>query len=213
MKKTLLFLLLFTGSHLYAQPSLNAVKLGLFIPSAMEQGFIIGYEGGRAFDRNFDIGWSIDWFHKNYVDRGLEQQFNAIYGIPGGTINELRAKTNVHSFPVMVTATGRFPFGNRSAVFVTGGIGAEALLIFYRNFQNTGESEFTGAFDFNWRIGAGVVFGTGSNTEVFGELTYHHSNPSWEYEVDDSRYGIKRVFERTFDMSGMMMRVGFRFYH
>ena len=97
-------------------------------------------------------------------------------------------------------------------LLVNGGIGAEVLIIHYRNFQNTDESELQGAFDFNWRLGLGLSFALGRSSEIFGELTYHSSAPSWEYEVQDNN-GIKRVFEREFDMSGMMARLGFRFYY
>jgi len=212
MKSKLLFLILILSSQSYSQWGSSAIKLGHFNPSASEGGFIIGYEGGKYIDYGLNIGWSIDWFHKSYVDKKLVAQFNEFYGIAGGSVNELRAKTNLHDFPVMLTAIAKFPVSHFVNLLINGGIGAEVLIIHYRNFQDTDESELQGAFDFNWRLGLGLSFNLGRRSEIFGELTYHSSMPSWEYEIQDQN-GIKRTFEREFDMSGMMARIGIRFYY
>jgi hypothetical protein len=210
MKKMLfaaLFLLAYYNVH--AQWGMAAIKLGYFNPSAADGGFIIGYEGGSYIDEGFNFGWSIDWFHKDYVDRKLAGDFNDQFGI--GEINELRAKTNLHDFPLMINITGKLPVGPLVKVFLTGGVGAEVLLINYRNFENPDQDKFQGAFDFNWRIGGGALYEIGSRSEIFGELVYHSSQPSWEYEVETN--GMKRTFERVYDISGIMMRIGFRFYY
>ncbi len=212
MKSKLLFLILILSSQSYSQWGSSAIKLGHFNPSASEGGFIIGYEGGKYIDYGLNIGWSIDWFHKSYVDKKLVAQFNEFYGIAGGSVNELRAKTNLHDFPVMLTAIAKFPVSHFVNLLINGGIGAEVLIIHYRNFQDIDESELQGAFDFNWRLGLGLSFNLGRRSEIFGELTYHSSMPSWEYEIQDQN-GIKRTFEREFDMSGMMARIGIRFYY
>jgi len=39
----------------------------------------------------------------------------------------------------------------------------------------------------------------------------HNSAPSWEFEVDTP--AGKRTFERVFDMSGVMARIGVRFFY
>jgi len=212
MKKIFLLFFFLIPATAFSQWGTSAIKLGHFNPAASEGGFIIGYEGGKYIDYGFNFGWSIDWFHKSYVDRKLVAEFNELYGIAGGSINELRAKTNLHDLPVMLTATAKFPVSPLVNLLVNGGIGAEILIIHYRNFQNTDKSELQGAFDFNWRLGLGLSFDLGRRSELFGELTYHSSMPSWEYEVEGED-GIKRTFEREFDMSGMMARIGFRFYY
>jgi Outer membrane protein beta-barrel domain len=213
MKKILVILfVLFISSVNFAQWGTSAIKLGYFSPSATDGGFIIGYEGGKFIDRGFIFGWSIDWFRKSYVDKKLVAQFDDLYGIAGGSINEVRAKTNIHDFPLMLTATGKFPVSPFVNTFITGGIGAEVLIIDYNNFVNTDQSELHGAFDFNWRLGIGIGYELGRRSEIFGEIDYHSSMPSWEYDVKDN-YGVKRTFERQFDMSGIMMRIGIRFYH
>ncbi len=209
--KKLLFVVFFIPILIHAQHNQGTIKLGYFAPNATEGGFIVGYEGGRFVDENFMLGWSVDWFNKNYVDKRLVQQFDQYYGIPGSTVNELRAKTNLHEIPLVVTLTANVPVAPRTYVYGTGGLGVDVLLIFYKNFQNTSKDEFHGAFDFTWRIGAGVMYELGRRSDVLGEITYHDSNPSWDYEVNDS--GTKRVFERSFDMSGFMFRIGFRFYY
>lgn len=210
--KNLVFLLVIISSiSIYGQRNSAALKLGLFDPGATSGGFIIGYEGGRRIDENFTVGWSVDWYRKQYVDEALVREFDEFDDLAIGTLNELRAKTNLHDIPVMFTMRANFPLRNqRIGLYLTGGIGAEILLIWYRNFQNPNDDEFQGAFDFNWRIGAGIYYELGSRSDLVGELTYHSSEPSWTYEVEDS--GSTRLFERRFDMSGVMARIGVRFF-
>jgi opacity protein-like surface antigen len=210
MKRILVLMLIAIASNIFPQHGAAAIKLGHFSPSASDGGFIIGYEGSHFVDERIMFGWSIDWFHKNYVDKKLVSQFNQA-GI-GGVSNELRAKTNLHDFPLMINLSVKFPVGPLFDVYGTGGIGAEILLINYRNYQNPDEDEFKAAFDFNWRLGAGLLYIVGRRSEVFVELGYHSSKPSWEYEVTDT-FGTKRTFEREYDMSGVMARLGFRFYY
>ncbi len=212
MKKiTLTFVLLFSVNA-FSQWNSASIKLGVFNPQAVDGGFIIGYEGNHFFDNRLSLGWSVDWFHKNYVDSKLVGDFNQYYGGVDGTINELRAKTNIHDFPFMLNMTANFPVARFTKFYLTGGIGAEVLLINYRNFQNPDQDEIKGAFDFNWQIGMGILYEIGRRSDVFGELAYHNSAPSWTYEVTDN-FGYTRTFERSFDMSGIMFRVGFRFYY
>lgn len=213
MQYIIVFLLVVFPAIANAQWGTSAIKIGYFSPAASDGGLILGYEGGKKFDRNLTIGWSVDWFNKNYVDKKLVNDFNTVYGIGGSSINELRAKTNLHDFPFMLNLTAHFPVAPRLRVNVMGGIGAEVLLIYYRNFQNPDDSNLKGAFAFNWRIGVGTSYDLGPRSEVFGELAYHSSTPSWEYEVQDAQTGINRVFERVFDMSGIIARVGVRFYY
>ena len=210
--KKLFFLILFSVSlPIFAQGNAAAIKLGSFSPGATDAGFIIGYEGGKYIDQNFNFGWSIDWFHKNYVDKTLVESFNEIYGISGG-INELRAQTNLHDIPLMINATLKFPVAPRTKIYVTGAIGAEILIVDYRNFENPDDNELKGAFDFNWRFGFGGAYNIGPRSEVLLEMNYHNSEPSWTYEIDSPTIG-KRTFERIYDMSGIMFRAGFRFYY
>ncbi len=211
MKKLILIIAILSFYNVNAQWSAAAIKLGSFSPGASDAGFIIGYEGGKHIDKNFNFGWGIDWFHKKYVDKTLVQSFNEIYGIQGG-INELRASTNLHGIPLMINVTIKQPVAPRAIVYASGGIGAEVLIIDFRNFENPDESELKGAFDFNWRLGIGAAYLIGPRSEFLLEMNYHSAEPSWTYEVDVEPYG-KRTFERIYDMSGLMIRAGFRFYY
>ncbi|MBK8943953.1 MAG: outer membrane beta-barrel protein [Ignavibacteriae bacterium] len=221
--KRIIFLTLILSTLIYAQPrsyfskqnltKSSSIKLGNFGPSATESGFIIGYESGKFIDRNFVIGWSVDWFNKNYVDQILVQELNDYYGFFDSELNEVRAKTNLHSIPVLFNMTAKFPMAPRFSSYVTGGVGVEALLIFYRNYENPNEDEFEGAFDFNWRLGFGVAYQLGRHSDFVAEITYHSSHPSWTYEIDDPHVGRKQILEREFDMSGVMARIGFKFYY
>jgi opacity protein-like surface antigen len=211
MKKIIFVIALFFPISIFAQSHFGSVKLGMFDPSATNAGFIIGYEGGWYIDNHFIIGWDVDWFNKNYTDESLVTQFNDFYGTTS-SLNELRAKTNLHAIPLMGTFTASWPVAPRTNAYFTGSAGLEMLLIFYRNYDNPDKSSFHGAFDFAWQLGGGISYELGLRSDVLAEIAYHYSQPSWEYSVTDPQSGKTRVFSRTFDMSGIMLRVGFRFY-
>jgi len=211
MKKLICLITVFVPMMLSAQWHFSSVKLGVFNPGATDAGFIIGYEGGWYVDNNFLLGYSVDWFNKNYVDQKFVSQINDIYG-PNSTLNELRAKTNLHSIPLMGSVTGSWPIAPRTHAYVTGAAGLEVLLIFYRDYTNPNDSKFQGAFDFCWRLGFGIMYELGQRSDALVELSYHSSTPSWQYDVVDQNTGIRHTFERSYDMSGVMMRLGFRFY-
>lgn len=210
--KRFIILFLFVQAVSFGQWKTGAVKLGYFNPSATEGGFIIGFEGGYHIDKLLSWQWSLDWFHKNYVDKVLVSELNEFYPGAVGEINRLRATTNIHDFPLMVGMTARFPISNRSQFYVTGSIGAELLVINYRNFQNPMDDNFEAAFDFDWRAGIGASFALSPRSELFGEISYHESHPSWTYE-DDEFYYPNSVLERSYDMSGLMTRIGIRFFY
>ena len=211
MKKLILILLMFLPASQMAQNKYGSIKAGIFSPAATNAGFILGYEGGKNIDEVFSIGFSIDWFNKNYVDQNLVNEFNDFYG-PNSSLNELRAKTNLHSIPLMGTVTASWPIAERTHAYATAALGVEALLIWYRNYDNPANDEFKAAFDFAWRLGGGISYELGSRSDGFMELDYNNSQPGWQFEVKDPVTGKTKVFERKFDMSGIMMRVGFRFY-
>ena len=210
MKKYVLFLMLLQ-IPVFSQWNTSAIKLGAFSPSSAGTGFIVGYEGSHFFDPQFSFGWSIDWYHSNYTDATVVNNANNLYGTSGST-NELRARTNIHDFPIMAIGTVRFPVTPLSDIYAFGGLGAEVLFVDYNNFDTPSQSDFKTAFDFNWRIGVGATYGFGKKSEVFGELAYHYSAPSWTYDGYDVN-GNKVTYERVFDMSGIMLRVGVRFYY
>jgi hypothetical protein len=196
----------------FSQWSTGAVKLGYFNPSAIEGGFIIGLEGGKHVDKFLSWNWSLDWFNRNYVDKKLVSELNYYYPGSFGERNELRASTNIHDFPLMLGLTGRFPFSNRSHFYAAGFVGAELLIINYRNFQDPLDDEFEAAFDFNWRVTLGAAFAMSPRSELFGEISYHRSHPSWTYKDDKFDYP-SAVLERSYNMSGFMSRVGIRFFY
>jgi hypothetical protein len=211
MKKYFCLLLLFAPSLAFAQTHLGSIKLGVFAPSATDAGFIIGYEGGWAVDKNFSVGWSIDWFNKSYVDQDLVSQYNNFYGL-NSSLNELRATTNLHAIPLMANATVSWPVAPRAYGYFTGSAGIEALLIYYHDYNNPDNDEFHGAFDAAWQTAGGIAYELGPRSDVLLELAYHHSEPSWSYDVTDETTGQTITLQRSFDMSGFMMRAGFRFY-
>ncbi|MCF8265719.1 MAG: hypothetical protein K9I71_07245 [Ignavibacteriales bacterium] len=215
MKKMIVLLLLIflvSYSNTEAQRNFASVKIGYFDPSATDGGFILGYQGGKYIDDFLDIGWSVDWFNKNYVDKDLADQFQSAGSSLNEEINELRAKTNLHDFPVMFNAIAYFQAGRKINVYVNGALGADILLVFYRNYQNPSDDEMRFAFDFSWRLAGGVAYELGKKSELVAELSYHSTEPSWTYEVDDPAFG-KKTFERLYDMSGVALKVGIKYYY
>jgi len=204
MKKIICTLIILIPSILSAQHKFSSVKLGMFSPRATETGFILGYEGGWYIDDNFLLGYSADWFNKNYVDRKLVDDYNEFYGNIYSSLNELRAKTNLHSIPLMFSVNGSWPVAPKTHAYLTGSGGLEILLIFYRDYDNPNDSKFQGAFDFCWRLGGGIMYELGQRSDAFFEIGYHSSVPSWTYDVRDIATGKKKTFERRFDMSGIM---------
>ena len=214
MKKIIVLLILFLSVTSQAQNTSSAIRLGFFSPQATESGFILGYEGRYIIDEYIRTGWSVDWFHKEYVDQNYVQDINNQYGTGINTqLNELRATTNLHEIPVLFNVTFEHPVQHRLNAYLQGSLGAELLLIYYRNFDNPDNDDLKAALDFSWRIGAGIAFEIGERSDLFAELNFHSSEPSWKYEVFDSNTGQKKTFERKFDMSGLMLRLGIRFYH
>lgn len=212
MKKIIFLLLVFSFTALYGQKNWSTFKIGYFNPEASEGGLILGYQGGKYIDEFIDIGWSVDWFHKNYVDKSLANQLDDFNQPLNGEVNMLRAKTNLHEIPALFNITAYFGAAPKMAIFANVGVGAEMLLVFYRDYENPDDDNLKAAFDFSWRIGAGIAYQLGRKSELIAELGYHASSPSWEFEVEDSM-GKKHVFEREYDMSGIMLRAGIKIYH
>jgi hypothetical protein len=212
MKKYLCFILMFVPALTIAQQNMGSIKFGIFDPSATDAGFIIGYEGGWPVDPNFSLGWSADWFHNDYVNQSLVSQLNNYYGI-NSSLNEVRATTNLYAVPIMATATITWPIAPRSYAYVTGGLGLEMLLIYYHDYNDPGNNDSQGAFDLAWQIGFGVAYELGPRSDILIELAYHYSQPSWQYQGTDPITGQTTTFEESINMSGLMLRTGFRFYY
>lgn len=214
MKKILFILAaaLLLSTSITAQRSGGAIKLGLFDPGATSSGFILGYQGTRYIDERLDLGWSIDWFYKSYTDQTLVDNFEDQFGF-GGETYELAAETNIHNFPLMFNLVGYFPVEKKATVFVNGAIGADLLLTFYKDFNNENEDDFKAALDFSWQLSAGVMYELGSKSDIFAEVGYHNSEPSWTYKATNPNTGKESTFERRFDMSGILLRAGVKFYY
>ena len=157
------------------------------------------------------IGWSASWFHKEYVNQVLLGEVQQLYGIVDGSIKENRATTNLHSIPLMFSASSYFPLFPIISAYITGSAGVEGLMIVYKNLQNENENDFKTAWDFAWEIGGGLAYKLGNRSDFFGEISYHNSKPSWTYKVNDATTGNTKSLEQTFDMSGIAFKFGFKF--
>ncbi len=213
--KKLIFLFLFSIlTFSFAQSNAAAIKLGFYKPSATDGGFIIGYEGGKHIDEALDVCWSVDWFKKDFEDTSALGDSTSINGNLHGDDSKLLAETTIYSFPVMLSLTAKFPLANKTKWFLTGGFGAEMLYASYHKFADgvvDEEWEHELAFDWNWRLGAGILYNLGTYSELFFETTWHYSVPSFDYEFENED-GDTFTGTREYDMMGILARVGVRYY-
>lgn len=209
--KKLLLLIFLLPVLLFGQHNGAAINFGYFNPSAIDGGFMLGYKGEKFVDRNLSLGWSVGWFHKQYVDQVLLCEVEKYYGVLDGSITEKKANTNIHSVPFMASLTSYFPLLPIVDAFVTGSLGFEGLLISYNNLQNENENELKTAWDFAWEIGTGISYKLGNRSDFYGEVSYHNSNPSWNFKVNDQNTGATKYLEQSFDMSGVAVKFGFKF--
>ncbi len=196
------------------QNRLAVVRLGYYAPAVTDGGFIIGAQWVQEIDENLQMGFSVDWFNKTYTDQRLVNEYNAFDNTPAsyGTTNELRAKTNLNLFPVQYGVYLNFPLQRDIKIYATGSLGLDFLIINYRSYTNPSNDETKVAVDFCWQVGVGVKYPLGRRSDVLAEISYHQSEPSWQYDVMDNA-GKKKVFERSYDLSGFMIRAGVRFYY
>ena len=207
----LIFFLLLIPAAILGQYNSAAINFGRFNPAATEGGFIIGYKGENFVDQNLSIGWSASWFHKEYVDQVLLSEVQNYHGVVDGLITENRATTNLHSIPLMFSVSSYFPVLPVVSAYITGSAGLDGLMIVYNNLQNENENEFKTAWDFAWELGTGLSYKLGNKSDFYGEVSYHNSNPSWNYEVKDQVTGKTKFLEQSFDMSGVAFKFGFKF--
>ncbi len=205
MRKYTLILAVLTALSLYGQQRMGAIKAGMFFPQAVKGGgFDLGFEYGMKIDTNLDVALSLDWFKKEFTDKDYIGAVEAIGGDLTGDQYRNVGKTTIYDFPVMVSVTAKFPINRSLKWFALGGLGAEMLYASLKAYEEGVGSydEKVLAFDFNWRLGGGVMYNLGQRSEVFGELAYHYSKPSFE---DDNNIVTE------YDMSGIMTRLGVRF--
>ena len=200
MKKIMMLLGLLLVFSIYSQGKIGAIKAGMFFPGACDGGFDLGLEYGLHVDTNLDVSAEMGWFKKDFEDKDIKDKYE---GIPGLSADDLRvlSETTIYDFPLMVMVTAKFPINFKTKWFVNGGLGAEMLYASYNTIDDDSEHEL--AFDFNWRLGGGMIYNLGERSELLAEVSYHNSLPSIE---DDN--GIVTEY----DMSGILGRVGVRFF-
>lgn len=209
MKKLLVALVALIAFSANAQQNAAAIKLGFFTPKAAETGFIIGYEQGRHIDDNLDVAVSFDWYKKKFNDENVKAAVDVIPGLTG-TDKEKLSETTINDFPIMVSITAKFPVAPKVKAYATGGFGGELLFATYQTYTGKIEEKTETAFDWNWRLGGGALYQLGQNSEIFGELVFHYSVPSYEYEQTVGT--TTSTLTREYDMYGVLGRVGVRYY-
>lgn len=207
MKKiVVLFLILLSSAACLHAENMAAVKLGFQTPQATETGFLIGFETGRRIDEKLDVGFSLDWFQKEFEDKDYRNDLEGSIEGLDEDVYKKASETTIYSFPIMGNVTFKFPLENKITINAHGGLGAEMLIADYNKYDEDNseiEEETEVAFGFNWRIALGASYELGSNSDIMAELGYHSSTPSFDDEDN---------FTHEYDMSGIIGRVGIRFY-
>jgi len=207
MKKITMMIVLLAIMSVYSQQKIGAIKAGMFFPAACDGGFDLGLEYGLHIDTNLDVSVEMGWFKKDFEDEEFESDYENVPGLVGADMAQL-SETTIYDFPLMLLVTAKFPINFSYKWFATGGLGAEMLYASYNTFDDDTKHEL--AFDFNWRLGGGMIYNLGERSEVLMEVGYHYSKPSYEYE--DNIGGTDVTFKREYDMSGILTRVGVRFF-
>jgi hypothetical protein len=200
MKTTLLsFILLFLFSTcVMSQRTIFEIEGGALFPQGTETGTIIGLSVGRMADEN--LGWA---FEAQYFWRTYTQEYTTE---PQTIVTEIENSTKM--LPVMGKIIYLSQIAPSLDIRISGGIGYAFLWNKEANYIEDQEesNSFSG---FAWEIGAGISIPISRAADFFGEINYFYSTPS-----RDAGKTVEGLPQRTeIDMSGLLFRVGVRFYN
>ncbi len=172
-------------------------------------GLYLGLELGGEVERVFDLGLSVDYFHKR--TRDLQVLFDSHdYQFPvHATVTNFESSADF--VPLGFTVRLKLPMATGAVTpFVSGTLAYEILHLGLvdrnrppRPYQDLlGDSEtFTG---FGWQAAAGVQVAGSPSLGLFGELGLHRSSPSQSAVVNGTPVDLK------VDLDGGFLRAGLR---
>jgi len=183
---------------------------GMLLGGSGPSGGYFGFEVGGTAARRFDVGFSVDWFHRQ--SRDVELLFETDHGFEPPIRGEVTTYESSTDFvPLGMTLRLRMPLANRSIVpFVSGTLAYEILHMEFFERDGTldpfeavlGNSETL--LGFGWQVAGGVELAVGPSLGIFGEAGMHRSEPSRQLDWGGSPLDVRAP------LHGGFMRVGLR---
>jgi hypothetical protein len=147
-----------------------------------------------------NLGWA---FEAQYFWRTYTQEYTTE---PQTIVTEIENSTKM--LPVMGKIIYLSQIAPSLDIRISGGIGYAFLWNKEANYIE-GQEESNSFSGFAWEIGAGISIPISRAADFFGEINYFYSTPS-----RDAGKTVEGLPQRTeIDMSGLLFRVGVRFYN
>ena len=200
-----LILILFFSTCVFSQHTIFEAEGGALFPQDTETGTIIGLTAGRMADEN--LGWA---FEAQYFWRTFTKEYTVSES--GGATQEATIVTEIENSTKMLPIMGKIIYLSQIApsldIRVSGGIGYAFLWNTEANYViNVEESKSYSGFA--WQLGAGLSLPISRAADFFGEMIYFSSKPS--RDAGTTQAGLPQRTE--IDMSGLLLRIGVRFYN
>ena len=187
------------------QHTIYELEVGALFPEDTEMGTIIGLSAGRMVDEN--LGWT---FQVQYFWRTFTQEYTTTE--TGGTTKEETIATEIENstkmLPIMAKIIFLSQIGPKFDIRINGGIGYAFVWNHEANYI-VGIEDSKSFSGFAWQLGAGASIPISRAADLFGDLAYFYSLPS--RDAGTSQAGLPQRTE--IDMSGLMLRIGVRFYN
>lgn len=198
-------LILLFSTFAIAQHTIFEAEGGALFPQDTETGTIIGLVAGRMADEN--LGWA---FEAQYFWRTFTKEYTVAE--TGGATQEATIVTEIENSTKMLPIMGKIIYLSQIApsldIRISGGIGYAFLWNNEANYVvNVEESKSYSGFA--WQLGAGLSLPISRAADFFGEMDYFYSMPS--RDAGTTQAGLPQRTE--IDMSGLLLRIGVRFYN
>ena len=207
MKTTIVvfILLISCTTGVVGQHTIFEIEGGALFPQDTETGTIIGLGVGRMADEN--LGWA---FEAQYFWRTFTKEYTV--SETGGATQQETIVTEIENSTKMLPVMGKIIYLGQIApgldIRISGGIGYAFLWNTEANYL-AGVEESDSFSGFAWQVGAGLSLPISRAADFFGELIYFYSKPS--RDAGTTQAGLPQRTE--IDMSGLLIRVGVRFYN
>jgi hypothetical protein len=200
-----IIIVLITTTIVLGQHTIFEVEGGALFPKDTETGTIIGVTGGRMVDEN--LGWA---FEAQYFWRTFTKEYTV--SETGGATQQETIVTEIENSTKMLPIMGKIIYLSQIApsldIRISGGIGYAFLWNTEANYVE-GIEESNSFSGFAWQLGAGISLPISRAADFFGEMVYFNSKPS--RDAGTTQAGLPQRTE--IDMSGLLLRIGVRFYN
>jgi len=181
---------------------------GMMLGGASTGGYF-GFEIGQSAAQRLDVGFSVDWYHRQ--SRDMELLFETDHGFDPPLVGEsTRFESSSDFVPVGVTLRLRLPVGNEAVTpFLSGTLAYEIL-----HMEFFDRNPVPGPYDallgnsqtlmgFGWQMAGGVELALAPTFRVFGEAGLHRSDPSHQLEWAQSPIDVHASLHGGFLRAGL----------